>query len=85
MNSIKKFFTDKNGSIVVFQRPNLPIIAWLLFLGLAKIWQTGRWHSVFSAASTISLIFWALIEIFWGASYFRRVLGVIVLGVIFLH
>lgn len=75
---IAQFFKDKHGKIVLFQRPNLPIIGWLVFLAVSKV-TTGTVQDVAARAAFGLLTIWALLEIFWGASPFRRLLGAIVL------
>lgn len=75
------FFKDKNGHVVILQTPNLPLIVWFVGTLLAKV--IGG--AVFSALAFCALLFWALIEIGWGSSYFRRVLGLVVLAVIIVN
>jgi len=42
-------------------------------------------HHPFQIASTIAFIGWAVEEIHLGDSWFRQLLGVVVLGFIFIH
>lgn len=79
---IKKFFTNSKGKIVVFQAPNLPIIAWFVFLLLSKMLTTHNWQLWAGYISTVSLLLWAVLEIGWGASYFRRTLGLAVFVIV---
>lgn len=76
---IAQFFKDKHGKIVLFQRPNLPIIGWIAFLVLSKI-TTGTVQDVTAWLSFVLLVFWALLEIIWGVSPFRRLLGIVILA-----
>jgi len=76
---IRTFFSDRHGRVVLWQRPNVPLVGWLVFLVLAKIVQHGAWHTVMTGLSQLSLVIWAVLEIGWGASYFRRTLGLVVL------
>lgn len=78
MDKVRNFFTDKNGKPVVWQTPNAPLIAWFIFLLLAKALPS---HSQVWASylSTASLLIWSVLEVRWGASYFRRTLGALVL------
>lgn len=76
---IQKFITDKHGNVVVWQWPNFPITIWAICTLAAKV-AAGPLHTLFSAVGTTALIIWAMLEIISGASYFRRALGLVVLG-----
>ena len=69
---------DKQGHIVVWQMPNIPLIAWAVLTFLSLL-VTGRLADIFSWLGSAALISWALIEIFKGTNYFRRALGLLVL------
>lgn len=73
-------FADTTGHIVIIQIPNIPfwvaIAAWLALHFVAM----ARWHMALEIVFNGALIVWAVMEIGWGASRFRRLLGVIVLG-----
>jgi hypothetical protein len=77
---LKKLFTDKHGSVVLWQRPNIPLFSWFVFMLLSKIFSSGGVHSFAKYLSLASLVIWALLEITFGASYFRRFLGLIILA-----
>jgi hypothetical protein len=82
MNKIKKFFVNKEGKVTVVEMPNLPIILWFVFLVLSKILHSsnlGLWAGYISSAF---LLIWAILEIGWGDSYFRRTLGIVVLSLL---
>jgi hypothetical protein len=75
-------FKDKNGNIVIIQMPNSPLLAWAIFLVLGHLLDSAnlKW------LSTAFLFAWALIEIYQGTTYFRRLLGAVVLVyIIFTH
>ena len=74
---VKAFVSDKHGNVVIWQMPNLPLILWFVFM-LAAYATHGQIRTVLAVASTASLLVWAFLEIVQGASYFRRVLGMIV-------
>ena len=78
MTDLPSFFKDKQGHIVIWQMPNLPIIGWAVFL-LASKFVEGQTQTILSYVSTAFLLVWACMEIISGASYFRRLLGVVVL------
>ena len=76
---VGRLFYDKQGKVVIFQIPNLPIIiaglAWLAILFV----HSGALHTILEVIFNAGLIVWAVLEIGWGATVFRRVLGLIVL------
>jgi len=76
---IRQFFADKHGRIVIFQWPNVPIIIWFLANIAARV-TSGTASKTARALATASLLVWAVLEVFYGASYFRRVLGLLVLA-----
>lgn len=83
MTSVRDLFTNKKDKIVIWQTPNIPLVAWLAFFMLAKLLHTGNWHTWAGYLSKVSLLVWSILEIGWGASYFRRSLGLLVLSVTF--
>ena len=83
VKSIKLLFTnfvrDKNGRIVISQTPNIPLIAWFLFMLVAHIVGLSYLKNGFEYLSAAFLFVWAYLELTSGSSYFRRLLGLIVL------
>jgi hypothetical protein len=75
-----KFFKDSQGKLVVWQTPNVLLIIWFVSALGDKLFKTGQPHVVLYWISTIALVIWAGLEVFRGASYFRRMLGLVVLG-----
>ena len=75
------FFKDKHGKIVIAQRPNSPLIGFLLSWLLSIFWPQQQQQIIFLLNMlTFGFIFtWAWLEISDGVNYFRRLLGVIVL------
>lgn len=71
---------DKSGRVVIYQRPNVWLIAWAILDVLAIFAPSKRLASVTWAAGSAALIIWSLLEIFRGVNYFRRVLGLAVLA-----
>ena len=78
----KKLFTDKNGKVVIFQPPNLPLIGWLVCMIVALLLPIGFLKNGFMNLSGAFLFLWAYQEITQGASYFRRSLGVVALLIV---
>ena len=73
-----KFWKDKQGNVVVYQHPNIPLIAWLV-LALVSLFVSQSLANILWHISLGVLAIWALLEIFKGVNYFRRALGVVVL------
>lgn len=73
---LSRFFRDKDGQVVVAQRPNLPLLVWLVATVLGRLLDAG-W---LKAVAVVALAVWALLEVASGASPFRRVLGGVVLA-----
>jgi len=71
----QSFIKDKEGKVVLWQWPNLPLVGWAIFALLSHLtrWQPLAW------IGTAFLVVWALLEIFRGVNYFRRALGLVVL------
>ena len=75
-------FKDNNGNYTLTQKPNLPIIVWLVLL---LIQQFPLQEALIKPVELISfgaIFTWAWMEIVSGESIFRRVLGIIVIIVI---
>ena len=79
-----KWTRDKHGKTVLYQRPNAAIVTWFVAMVFAWIF-TGRWEHLASMVSFGALFTWAWMEIFQGASMFRRGLGTIVMLLLLLH
>jgi hypothetical protein len=75
MSIVKRLFADKNGQLVIGQRPNLPIMVWagasiLRLLSLPE--QLGQALELLAFGA---LFTWAWLELFKGSCLFRRILG----------
>lgn len=73
------FFKDKHGKVVVWQKLNPPIILWIVSTAASKLIKHGTWHNLLDIVAFGAIFTWAWLEIFQGASPFRRVLGAVVL------
>jgi len=76
---ISNFFKNKNGKLVVWERPSLALWIWIAAEVLKWSLQ-GRAGHVVGLVGTGALIYWAVLEIADGDSPFRRVLGLVVLA-----
>ncbi|KAI9132259.1 hypothetical protein [Acaryochloris sp. CCMEE 5410] len=71
-------FRDKNGEIVIAQPPNLTLSVWMGASLLQFVFTSEPIHQGLETIAFISLLTWALQELFEGVNYFRRLLGLIV-------
>lgn len=76
---LQKIFCDSNGTIVIAQFPNTPLILWFV-LSIVRLYP---WPAQFDAGlGTVAnafLFVWAYLEITSGVNYFRRALGAIIM------
>lgn len=79
MAILKKIRQD-NLRITLWQKPNLPLIVGLLAYLMEKLVSPGGAASIFSLISYGALFTWGWLELFQGINYFRRGLGLVVLG-----
>jgi hypothetical protein len=70
---------NREGHIVIWQMPNIPLIAWVVLTFLAILFNSGTLADILSWLGSAALIIWCFLEIFKGADYFRRALGLLVL------
>lgn len=73
------FFADKEGNIVIAQFPNLPLFVAMVGLATQHLSQ-GHSSNVGRLVAYAGLLVWAWLEVYKGDSYFRRLLGLVVLG-----
>lgn len=77
--TINRTFKDSKGKVVIVQKPNLP----LTVAGVATFSQNFISYKVLNDGLTLisfgALFTWAWLEIFEGANYFRRALGIAVI------
>lgn len=77
-----RFFRDKDGNLVLWQWPNIALSLWLICLILAKLLPSGSLRDLTAWLGFGSLLTWAVLELFWGVDYFRRLVGLIVLAIV---
>ena len=73
-------FRDSEGKIVIAQMPNLPLIVGLGASLLQLVLPSGNLQTGFDLVGFGALFTWAWQELFDGVNYFRRALGLVVLG-----
>lgn len=76
---LKTVFQDDTGQYVTGQPPNIPVYLMLAGFVGSRVVTQGAWHEIFSFVLIGSLFTWAYLEIAYGASLFRRVLGGVVM------
>ncbi len=76
---LDNFFKDKKGRIVLWQTPNNFLLVWAVCTLLRHVLSAGIVRQTVGYIGFGSIVVWALLEIFQGATYFRRSLGGIVL------
>ena len=79
---LRALFVTKQGAVVVGQKPNWPLYCFISFRVLS-LFVHGQFGHYLVSFSNIFLIIWASLEIYSGVNLFRRLLGVFVLGNIF--
>lgn len=84
MKLFRWFISDREGNVVIWQNPNLPLIVWILAFILAKTLPYGQLNFIAELVSYGASFTWAWLEITGGQSPLRRVLGIIVMIVIIL-
>jgi hypothetical protein len=81
--SIDRFFKDKHGKVMLYQRPNLLISAWLVLTLIDLLFLQGKYQPI-RIFSTAILFAWAYDELRSGDTPFRKTLGAVVLLGIFI-
>ncbi|HTB49162.1 MAG TPA: hypothetical protein VK712_03710 [Verrucomicrobiae bacterium] len=74
-----KIWRDRHGHVVVFQMPNIWLIAWVILTLISLLSPSHNTANLFWWLSTGVLVIWALLEVFRGVNYFRRGLGLVIL------
>lgn len=80
---VDKCYKNKQGKVTLAQKPNMPIIVWavcrvaLLFVKTGE--STSTLHNTLDIVAFGALFTWAWLELFDGANYARRLLGLLVL------
>jgi hypothetical protein len=83
-NLFSKLFKNKNGEIVVAQRPNLLLYVWIIALLLSKIIGNPEIQNGFRFVAGAALFAWSYLEITQGDNTFRRILGLVVMCAVIL-
>lgn len=73
------FWRDKNGHVVIFEWPNAWLIAWAA-VTMVSLFSKGKLFTICYWLAIVLLAIWSVLEISRGVNYFRRALGLVVLG-----
>ena len=73
---------NKHGEVVLWQRPNIWLIGWIICTVLFYSGAAGAASKYLFALGAVSLAVWAVLELLRGVNTFRRVLGAVVLLVL---
>ena len=75
-----KFWNDKHGRFVVWQKPNALLWGWLLATVIDIVLPNdGALQRGISLLGGLCIFVWAILELGWGVNYFRRTLGLCIL------
>ena len=74
---IHTFFRDDEGNIALWEVPNVPLIVAMVSV-LLQLLTTGKLSHLMGLIFYGSIFTWSWLEIAYGVSLFRRVLGLIV-------
>ncbi len=77
--SWERFWRNRDGKVVVWQRPNALLWMWIFATIGTKLTHNTRVDQLLGIVAFGSIVVWAFLEIAKGDTYFRRVLGLIVL------
>lgn len=75
-----KIWRDDSGKVVIWQWPNIWLLAWGGFTFVSLVFGRGTLANILTWAGEASLIIWSVLEIFKGVNYFRKTLGLVVLA-----
>lgn len=76
----RSFFKDKDGTVIVWQNPNIALLSWFFLRLLVLVMADGNIKNGLMRLSGAFLFVWAYLEITKGSSTFRKVLGALVLA-----
>jgi hypothetical protein len=78
----KRFISDSDGHIVLWQSPNLLLSVWIVLRIVTLLLKGSHLKSGLEQLSTAILFAWACFEMTTGVNYFRKTIGILVMVVI---
>lgn len=81
---------DKTGKLTLFQKPNTPLIVWVVCFVVSFVLERIQWadttaRNLFDVVGFGAIFTWAWLELFKGSNYLRRLLGLVVLVVVVMN
>jgi hypothetical protein len=76
---LKQFVTGKHGKVIIWQSPNLLLWLWISIKALVLFIDDGNFKNNLGNLSGAILFAWAFLELTQGDSYFRKLLGLIII------
>ena len=73
-------FKTRDGTVVIGQKPNLPLVVWFVAVILRRVFPDGAFGFGMSIIGFVAIFIWAWLELFMGVNIFRRILGFVVLA-----
>lgn len=80
-NKLKWFFQDKDGKYAVVALPNLPLALIIISFIMTTLVHDGPVYNLFNMVQHGAVFLWSYLEIRYGESPFRRVLGAVVMAI----
>ena len=80
-----KFWRDEYGRDVIWQKPNVYLITWLVSTGLTWFLPYNILKRALLLISLVSIIIWSLLEMYSGVNRFRRLLGLLVFIIVVIN
>ncbi len=74
----ERCWKDKHDKQGIIQPANAPLVGWAVFTIASKLVPMGTVRTTTEFIAFGCLVVWASLEVVSGVSYFRRVLGVVV-------
>lgn len=71
----QRIATDDRGRLALWQRPNLALTGWFVLTVAHHFIESQK----LAWAATVFLVIWAVMEVYSGVNWFRRLLGLAVL------
>lgn len=83
---IDKCFRNKQGNILLWQKPNLPLYLWVISFILLSIFNyvniTGKLINILELLKFGFIFVWAWLELLEGENYFRKFLGLTIIIIV---
>lgn len=82
---MQSIFKDKDGNVVIGQKPNAPILTWITLKLILLFKLPIIVEGLLSLIAFGALFTWAWLEIFSGVNTFRKALGIVVMILLLAH